>query len=230
MNSINLIFLGLLVFAIFSNVHCQDSSEEEQNENTTQRLLGLLGPFPGFAGSGIDPSLLLFSQLFSGGNLSLPCLLALTPLFGQNNLFPILNLNSFFSQTNPFSAFPFGIPSQANLITFAQLAPFFQNSRTGRQLPRVLGLCNDSGDSNSAVLLFLFYLLSANSGNFNPFPTAPPQRTCTNYRGVPTPFVDRKLHILSLLPCYNDNQIDVTIIGCNYFSKSYIITEQLLKL
>jgi len=107
MKSFYFVFLSVLIFALFSITIGQSNNNEEteENVNTAARILEGLTGFPG-----IDPALFLFSQLFTESDISLECLLALSPLFGQNSLFPVLNLNNFFSQTNTLSSFPFGIP------------------------------------------------------------------------------------------------------------------------
>ena len=184
MNSACLCFFALLGFLFFSSVICQDGNGN-RNEATTPsqaRIFGLSGL------GGINPNLLLFNQLFTGSNVSVSCLLALSPLFGQNALFPTLNSNLLSQATT------FGFLSSSNLITFAQLAPFFRTNvarSSQQQLPRVLGTCDNFGDNNSSVLLFLFALLSANAGNFNPvLPIS--NRACSNYNGFPIQFVDSK--------------------------------------
>jgi len=169
----------------------RDSSEDEESGNSSSQKM-IFGSSPDF--HGIDPVLFLLSLTFRQSNIYLECLRTLSSLFGRNSLFPALNLKRFISINNYSTSFPFEFPTKTTLINFGHLVPLFQNSKY--QLLPVLDLCNEAGDNNYSVLLFLYYLLSTNSPIYlNQFPSRLPlpSTKCTNYEGIIMPFyINRK--------------------------------------
>jgi len=172
-----------------------NSSEADKSGNSTSRNL-TFGRSSDF--HGIDPALLLLSLTFRRINISLECLRELNPLFGQYSLFPALRFNSFISINHYVASFPFDFPTQETLINFSHWVPVIQNSR--HQLLQVLNLCNEAGDNNYSVLLFLYYLISTNSPEYLvQFPTIPSYSTkCANYEGILKPlYFNRKNFVIS---------------------------------
>jgi len=93
-------------------------------------------------------TLRMYSQSINS-SLSLECIWYLSPLFGESNLFPPL----------PSATTLINFDLEEFPVTEDELAEFYQNPGEEDQLSNALDRCENFGENNPPVLLFLYNLL-----------------------------------------------------------------------